>query len=70
MDPESATVLVTGGGGVGLETVKLLKDLGTRTYMLQRSDIRREELEALNVIIVTADALDYTNLEEQISSTR
>eukprot|EP00210_Caulerpa_lentillifera_P001402 g1347.t1 len=66
LDPDNATILVTGGGGVGLETVKLLRDMGAWTYMLQRSDIRRTELEALNVIIVKADALDEAKLEEQI----
>jgi cation diffusion facilitator CzcD-associated flavoprotein CzcO len=41
IDPDNASVLVCGGGGVALEVARRLKDAGAWVWMLQRSDIRR-----------------------------
>lgn len=41
LDPDNASILVCGGGGVALEVTRKLKDLGAWVWMLQRSDSRR-----------------------------
>eukprot|EP00210_Caulerpa_lentillifera_P008573 g8178.t1 len=67
LDPDNATVLVAGGGGVALDTVKLLRDMGAWTYMLQRSDTRQKTLEEMNVVVIKADALDKDTVNKQMS---
>lgn len=37
--PDNANILVCGGGGVGMECTKLLKDMGSWVWMLQRTDV-------------------------------
>lgn len=41
MSPDNASVLVCGGGGIGLDVTRKLKDMGAWVWMLQRSDSRR-----------------------------
>lgn len=41
MDPDNASILVAGGGGVALSVTRRLKDMGSWVWMLQRSDTRR-----------------------------
>lgn len=41
MSPDNASVLVCGGGGIGLDVTRKLKDMGAWVWMLQRSDTRR-----------------------------
>lgn len=41
LDPDNASILVCGGGGVALEVTRKLKDMGSWVWMLQRSDNRR-----------------------------
>lgn len=41
LDPDNASILVCGGGGVALEVTRKLKDMGSWVWMLQRSDSRR-----------------------------
>ena len=43
LDPDNASILVCGGGGVALEVTRKLKDMGSWVWMLQRSDSRRYE---------------------------
>lgn len=38
--PDNANILVCGGGGVGMECTKLLKDMGSWVWMLQRTEVR------------------------------
>ena len=41
LDPDNASILVAGGGGVALEITRRLKDMGAWVWQLQRSDSRR-----------------------------
>ena len=41
LDPDNASILVAGGGGVALITTRRLKDMGSWVWVLQRSDSRR-----------------------------
>ena len=44
LDPDNASILVAGGGGVALAVTRKLKDMGSWVWMLQRSETRRCEL--------------------------
>lgn len=41
LDPDNASILVAGGGGVALLVTRKLKDMGSWVWVLQRSDSRR-----------------------------
>lgn len=43
LDPDNASILVCGGGGIALDVTRKLKDMGAWVWMLQRSDSRRYE---------------------------
>jgi hypothetical protein len=44
LDPDNASILVAGGGGIALDVTRRLKDMGSWVWMLQRSDSRRQGL--------------------------
>lgn len=69
LDPDNASILVAGGGGIALDVTRMLKDKGSWVWMLQRSDTRRAEIEGMMAIVVKGDALnqsDVDNAFEQI----
>ena len=41
LDPDNASFLIAGGGGVALEVTRQLKDMGSWVWQLQRTDARR-----------------------------
>eukprot|EP00878_Enallax_costatus_P001988 GHUV01002152.1.p1 GENE.GHUV01002152.1~~GHUV01002152.1.p1 ORF type:complete len:274 (+),score=109.52 GHUV01002152.1:168-989(+) len=61
IDPDNASILVCGGGGVALHVTRKLKDMGSWVWMMQRHDDRRKEIEGMMAIVAKADA---TNKEQ------
>ncbi|BDA48088.1 Uncharacterized protein At2g34460, chloroplastic at C-terminar half [Coccomyxa sp. Obi] len=64
MDPDNASILVAGGGGVALSVTRRLKDMGSWVWMLQRSDSRRQEIEKMMAIVVRGDALNKDDVQK------
>jgi nucleoside-diphosphate-sugar epimerase len=58
LDPDNASILVCGGGGVALGVTRRLKDMGSWVWMLQRTDTRKKEIEAMMAIVAKGDALN------------
>mmetsp|Transcript_35074 Transcript_35074/g.99452 ORF Transcript_35074/g.99452 Transcript_35074/m.99452 type:complete len:303 (-) Transcript_35074:79-987(-) len=58
LDPDNASILVCGGGGVGLEITRQLKNWGSWVWMLQRTEERRSEIEGMMAIVTKGDALN------------
>ena len=56
IDPDNASILVAGGGGIALSVARRLKDAGAWVWMLQRSDVRRGEIEGMMAVVVKGDA--------------
>lgn len=56
LDPDNSSILVAGGGGVGIRVTRMLKDMGAWVWMLQRTDERRAEIEEMMAIVTNGDA--------------
>ncbi|KAK9813238.1 hypothetical protein WJX72_011268 [[Myrmecia] bisecta] len=67
LDPDNASILVCGGGGVALDVTRKLKDMGAWVWMLQRSDSRKGEIEGMMAIQVRGDALNRESLEKAMA---
>jgi hypothetical protein len=50
LDPDNASILVAGGGGVALLVTRKLKDMGSWVWVLQRSDSRRCTRTTFNIV--------------------
>lgn len=52
LEPDNASVLVAGGGGIALDVTRKLKDAGAWVWMLQRSHSRAAEIEGMMALII------------------
>lgn len=63
LDPDNASILVCGGGGVALHVTRKLKDMGSWVWMLQRKEDRRKDIEGMMAIVAKGDALNKEDVE-------
>eukprot|EP00798_Chlamydomonas_sp_ICE-L_P006405 gene6405-3020_t len=67
IDPDNASILVCGGGGVALDVTRKLKNMGAWVWQLQRTDVRRKEIEGMMAIVAKGDALVKEDVERVFS---
>lgn len=67
-DPDNASILVGGGGGVALDVTRKLKDCGSWVWQLQRTDVRRKEIEGMMAIVVNGDAMKPEDIEKAFTA--
>jgi putative NADH-flavin reductase len=67
-DPDNASILVGGGGGVALDVTRKLKDCGSWVWQLQRTDVRRKEIEGMMAIVVNGDAMNPEDIEKAFTA--
>jgi hypothetical protein len=53
LDPDNASILVAGGGGVALHVTRRLKNMGSWVWQLQRTDVRRKVSRAYSLLLDT-----------------
>ncbi|KAF8073242.1 hypothetical protein HT031_000903 [Scenedesmus sp. PABB004] len=68
IDPDNASILVCGGGGVALEVTRKLKDMGSWVWMLQRNDTRRKEIEGMMAIVAKGDATKRDEVDKAFAA--
>mmetsp|Transcript_8323 Transcript_8323/g.20579 ORF Transcript_8323/g.20579 Transcript_8323/m.20579 type:complete len:299 (-) Transcript_8323:101-997(-) len=62
-DPDNSSILVAGGGGVGIMVTRMLKDMGAWVWMLQRTDERRADIESMMAIVINGDARNEADVQ-------
>jgi shikimate 5-dehydrogenase len=70
LDPDNASILVCGGGGVALSVTRKLKDMGSWVWMLQRKEDRRKEIEGMMAIVAKGDALSKDDIDKVFAGAR
>jgi shikimate 5-dehydrogenase len=68
IDPDNASILVCGGGGVALSVTRKLKNMGSWVWQLQRTDVRRKEIESMMAIVAKGDALNKADVQKTFDS--
>ncbi|KAG2449907.1 hypothetical protein HYH02_000013 [Chlamydomonas schloesseri] len=64
LDPDNASILVCGGGGVALSVTRKLKDMGSWVWMMQRTDVRKAEIEKMMAFVPRGDALNKDDVQK------
>lgn len=64
LDPDNASILVCGGGGVALSVTRKLKDMGSWVWMMQRTDVRKSEIEKMMAFVPKGDALSKEDVQK------
>lgn len=64
------SILVCGGGGVALHTTRKLKNMGSWVWQLQRTDVRRSEIEKMMAFVAKGDALNKADVQKAFDSER
>jgi hypothetical protein len=70
LDPDNASILVCGGGGVALHVTRKLKNMGSWVWQLQRTDVRRGEIEKMMAIVAKGDALNKDDVQRVFDGER
>ena len=64
----ACAVLVVGGGGVGMETVRALAKAGSWVTAYQRGEKFRQEIEGLGSMLALGDVLNVDTIENVLRS--
>lgn len=64
---DNSTVLVVGGGGLGMEVVRTLAKAGSWVTVFQRSEKYRKDIEGLGAMLAIGDVMDPSTIEKALS---
>jgi predicted transcriptional regulator len=65
---DPCSILVCGGGGVAIHTTRKLKNMGSWVWQLQRTDVRRAEIEKMMAFVAKGDALSKEDVQKAFDS--
>lgn len=65
---DNSTVLVVGGGGLGMEVMRILAKAGSWVTIFQRAEKFRQEVESLGAMLAIGDVMDSSTIEKALRS--